>query len=100
MSFELSEEIINNLRSVLEKFKVVEKAVIFGSRARGDQRYNSDIDIAVYTNGAPIPGLSLEIDDAAGIYKTNVVVIAEITNQNFLKNITSDGVEFYQRNKA
>lgn len=38
------EYIINSLR----KFSEVEKAVIFGSRAKGNYKIGSDIDLAIY----------------------------------------------------
>jgi len=43
-------DVIKIIRDVLSSFKTVQKAWIFGSFARGDYGYSSDIDIAVKTN--------------------------------------------------
>ncbi|MBZ4654886.1 MAG: nucleotidyltransferase domain protein [Peptococcaceae bacterium] len=54
---------------VLQKKENITRVVIFGSRARGDYKYNSDIDLAVYCEGKLPPGLGLDLDEVAGIYK-------------------------------
>lgn len=97
MPFGLSDEIMNAITNVIQKCKAVKKAVIFGSRARGDYRYNSDIDIAIYTDGEPHPGFFMDIDDAAGIYKTNVVNMNTLANQKLRQNIEREGIEIYRR---
>lgn len=50
MKFGLKEDIINDIIEILKRYEQVDKACIFGSRARGDYRNNSDIDIAIYGN--------------------------------------------------
>ena len=40
-------EIIEEIRNLAQKYDI-EKVILFGSRARGDFRRTSDIDIAVY----------------------------------------------------
>lgn len=97
MRFGISDEIIDEIINSIKRYTVVTKAVIFGSRARGDYKYNSDIDVALYTEGEPKAGLYLTIDDAAGIYKTNIIIVEKVTNQKLLKNIEQDGVEIYRR---
>lgn len=97
MRFGLSDEIVNEIIAVIGKCKAVRKAVIFGSRARGDFQYNSDIDIALYANGEPYPGLFMDIDDAAGIYKTNVVDMDRLANEKLKQNIEREGIEIYRR---
>lgn len=97
MRFGLSDEIMNEIIDVIGKCKAVRKAVIFGSRARDDFRYNSDIDIALYTDGEPYPGLFMDIDDAAGIYKTNIVDMDRLANEKLKQNIEREGIEIYRR---
>jgi len=96
MKFGLEDKKIKKIVSVFNKYKAVEKAVIFGSRARGDFEYNSDIDIAVYTNGQSVTGLQSELEEAAGIYKFNLVFMDELNNDQLRQNIEKDGVEIYR----
>ena len=48
MKFGLREEIYNKIKKITQKYNY--KFIIFGSRARGDYKNNSDIDIAIYGN--------------------------------------------------
>ncbi len=96
MRFGLEDKIKNRIIDTLSSYKEIQKAVIFGSRARGDFKYNSDIDIAVYTNGEPAPGLFHELDEAAGIYKINLIMMNKLNNKNLRQNIEGDGIEIYK----
>jgi predicted nucleotidyltransferase len=100
MKFGLDDKKIEKLTKVIGQSKGVKKAVIFGSRARGDYQYNSDIDIAVYPDGEIAPGLVSNISEAAGIYKTNVVMMNKLGNEDLRKNIEKDGVEIYRREES
>jgi predicted nucleotidyltransferase len=95
MRFGLEEKKISKLTSIIGKYKAVRKAVIFGSRARGDFEYNSDIDIAIYTNGESVTGLSQELDEAAGIYKTNLIIFEKLNNEKLRENIERDGIKIF-----
>lgn len=99
IKFGLENKTVDKLVAVISKSDVVIKAVIFGSRARGDYKYNSDIDIAVYTDGEPYPGFSRDVDEAAGIYKTNIIIMEKLSNTKLRQNIERDGVEIYKRDK-
>ena len=97
MKFGLKEEIINNIVNQLAKHENIKKALVFGSRARGDYRYNSDIDIAVFADGEVSACVYLDLDEAAGIYKINVVEMGTIQNEKLRENIKDQGIEIYSR---
>lgn len=97
MKFGLKDDIIRGITGELAKCLQVKRAVIFGSRARGDFRYNSDIDIAVYAEGNVPAELYLNLDEAAGIYKINLVDMGSLENENLRCSIESQGVEIYSR---
>lgn len=44
----LPEETLQKIRHVLNQFSEIEKACIFGSRAKGNFKSGSDIDIAIF----------------------------------------------------
>ena len=70
-----------------------EKIVLFGSRARRDNRPNSDIDIAVY--GMPDQNHGAfwsAIDDLPTLFSIDIVHITSKTDAALLKNIERDGV--------
>ena len=55
----LSNSIINEIIDISKKYYGINKVVLFGSRARGDNELKSDIDLAVYCDS----DLSLFIEE-------------------------------------
>lgn len=69
-----------------------DKIVLFGSRARGDNRERSDIDIAVY--GLPAQNQAAfraDIDNLPTLLDFDIVFVTEKTDPALLKNIEKDG---------
>lgn len=97
--FGLNENVIENIINILKKYEEVESARIFGSRARGDYRIASDIDIALY--GEKLTHtintkIYYEIDKLYLPYKIDLVNINTLVDGDKLKeNILKEGVEFY-----
>lgn len=97
MKFGLPEQIMQAIIKELQKRENVSRAVIFGSRARGDYKYNSDIDLAVYCEGKLPAGLWLDLDEAAGIYKIDVIDMNSPLDEKLRQRIEEQGVEIYRR---
>lgn len=75
-----------------------DKILLFGSRARGDNREKSDIDIAVF--GMPQKNqikFGLEIDDLNTLLDFDIVFITERTAPKLLENINRDGVSLMDK---
>lgn len=71
----------------------VEKIVLYGSRARGDNRERSDIDIAVFGAATDRKNDIIEaIDQLPTLLDFDIVFISEKTNESLLKNIEKDGI--------
>ena len=76
-----------------------QRLVLFGSRARGDFRYNSDLDLAVY--GMPEDNRSafwLDAEDLPTLLKLDIVHMQPGMDEKFVANIEKDGVELYAKN--
>lgn len=83
-----------------EKYNA-EKILLFGSRARGDNRERSDIDLAIY--GMPQKNRAFfwsDIDDLPTLLKFDLVHITADTNVELVKNIEKDGVTLYERSET
>lgn len=73
-----------------------QRLVLFGSRARGDHKERSDIDLAVY--GMPEQNRAsfwLDAEELPTLLKFDIVHISPATNPEFLHNIEKDGVTLY-----
>ena len=94
----LNDGLISNIKKLGKKYQI-DKIVLFGSRARGDNRFNSDIDLAIFT----LPGfsnqgyLTSDIDDLNTLLKIDVVFINKDTDIKLLKNIEKEGVLLYEK---
>jgi len=97
MKFRLSEEIIIMIKNVLKKYPV-DKAVVYGSRARDDYKKTSDIDIAVYSKNMKhddLNRLRFDSDELDIIYKIDVIHIESVTKQSLPENIGKEGIEIF-----
>ncbi|ALB47584.2 nucleotidyltransferase domain-containing protein [Clostridium beijerinckii NRRL B-598] len=48
MSLNLEQKIVDDILDICHRHKSINKVILFGSRARGDNLLKSDIDLAVY----------------------------------------------------
>lgn len=100
MTFGLEQHIIDTIISVFEANSKIDKAYVFGSRAKGNYRTNSDIDIA-------IKGFDIGFDDVLkissafaekGMQKSfDLVDYSSIKEPALKDHIDRVGVEFYSR---
>jgi predicted nucleotidyltransferase len=99
MNTGLPESILISIINTLNCNENVIRAVIFGSRSRGDYKYNSDIDLAVYSNEKLPSELRFELDKAAGIYKIDVVDMNSSLDEKLRQRIEEQGIEIYRSKK-
>lgn len=92
--FGLSEKVYKNIMSVVEKNKKY-KFKIFGSRARGDYKENSDIDLAIFENVNRDDEFKIrnEIDLLDIVYMVDLVFVDENIKKELLESIEREGVE-------
>ncbi len=95
----LKTDVIDNIRAVLSGFEQIRSATLYGSRAKGNFKTGSDIDLTLVTVGE-LPNnflnrVLIEIDDLDLIYSFDISLHHQISNQNLLDHIERIGVEFY-----
>ena len=91
------EKLYDQLAELARKYGA-RRLVLYGSRARGDNRYNSDIDLAVY--GMPeenMGAFGMDCEELPTLLKLDIVQIREGMNPAFLANIERDGVTLMDR---
>jgi predicted nucleotidyltransferase len=88
----------------LPKYPQVEKAILYGSRAKGDYKNGSDIDLTLLGGD----GLTLkvlyrimdEIDDLLLPYTFDLSIYANIGDPDVIAHIQRVGVTFYQKGET
>lgn len=94
----LNEKESHTIRGILSKYPEVEEAVLFGSRARGDNKLSSDVDFAVKgknLSSRVIARLWDELSESDFPYFVDIVNYQTITNPALKENIDSEGFVFY-----
>ena len=87
-------EVIEEIRNLAQKYDI-EKVILFGSRARGDFQYNSDIDIAIRGEITKIDEFNIlnEFDLLELPYTIDVVFFNKIEKQELINSIQTEGVD-------
>ena len=89
---------LNNIVNEVKKHNP-KKIILFGSRARGDYRKNSDIDIAVdlELSFREKRKLKEKIDIISGVYSVDLIFLNNV-EENFRNKILKDGKILYDKN--
>lgn len=96
----LSETDINNVIEVLRANQKVKKIVLFGSRAKGNFKEGSDIDIALIGNDLRLNDIldfSLEIDKLFLPYKFDLIIFGRIKEKELVEHINRVGIVLFER---
>ena len=100
MNHGLPESTVERIRCVLAHFPEVEKAVLYGSRAKGTHRPGSDIDLTLCGSGlgqTELARIDEELDDLLLPYKMDLSLFASLTHPELLDHIRRVGVPLYER---
>ena len=90
--FGLSKEIYKKIKSIIEKYDY--NFILFGSRARGDYKTYSDIDIAIENaKEEDMYKIQNEFDLLDTPYTFDLVFIKESTKKELLISIEKEGVK-------
>ncbi len=103
MNHGLTSETVDRIRSVLARFPQVDKAVLYGSRAKGNYKRGSDIDLTLFGSGlnaSILSQISSELDDLLLPQKIDTSVFAKISHPDLIEHIRRVGVVFYEKQSA
>jgi proline iminopeptidase len=84
---------------VFAQFPEIDSVLIYGSRATGDFRNHSDIDLAVLAPSMTERDFSRlwnALDDLPILFKLDVVQFEQVTNPALKQNILAHGKTFYR----
>lgn len=104
MTFGLAPSAILKIKMVLSHYPQVEKAILYGSRAKGNYKTGSDIDLTLH--GGKDLTLDVlyrildEFDDLLLPYTIDLSIFADIGDPDVIEHILRVGVIFYDKNET
>lgn len=101
MNFGLKKNTIRKIQSVFSHYPQVEKAILYGSRAKGNHKTGSDIDLTLL-GGEELTLKILyrimeEIDDLLLPYTFDLSLFNDISDADVIEHIQRVGMVFYEK---
>ncbi len=101
MQHGLSVETLEKIRDVFANYPQVEEAVLYGSRARGDYKNGSDIDLTLRGGDALthtiLSRIANDLDDQLLPYTIDLSIFGNIRNPEMVEQIERVGVALYKK---
>ena len=104
MRFGVKDSTIKKIQSVLARHQQVEKVILYGSRAKGNFKNGSDIDLTLCGGNdltlQVLYRITEELDDLLLPYMIDLSIFANIIDPDLIDHIQRVGVTFYIRDDA
>lgn len=100
MKYGLSETTVENICAVFARFPEIEKAILYGSRAKGNFKTGSDIDLTLCGEALTSDlrsTIASELDDLLLPYVIDLSIFDELNHTKLREHIKRVGVVFYER---
>ena len=102
LPFGLSATTLSKLNSVFARHNAIDSVLIYGSRAKGNYRTGSDIDLTI--KGSEIPfsefmQIEDQIDDLMLPYTVDLSQYRQLENADLIAHIDRVGVKIYTKDK-
>lgn len=95
MKYDLDKRVEDDIIRIAKK-NGIEKVILFGSRARGDNKERSDIDLAV--SGGNVLDFSYDVEEnARTLLMFDVVALDRNISKELRDEIERDGVVLYEK---
>jgi predicted nucleotidyltransferase len=96
----LSDKTISTMRNIFKKYTHIEQVIVYGSRAKGNYKAGSDIDLTLMGDALTYDDLrsvSGDLDDSNIPYIVDVSIFETLNNLQLREHIKRVGVVLYQR---
>jgi predicted nucleotidyltransferase len=98
--FGLKQDTINQINQIFSTYPEISKAIIYGSRAKGNYKTGSDIDLTLVgdnINYHQLLEILNKIDDLLLPYFFDLSIFNSLNNPNLIEHIERVGITFYKR---
>ena len=100
MKYGLKESVVEKMNGVFAQYPEVETAVLYGSRAKGNYKHGSDIDLTLYGRADLTLNILYkimnDIDDLLLPYMVDLSIFNTISDPDVVEHIQRVGVTFYK----
>ncbi|MEP7263859.1 MAG: nucleotidyltransferase domain-containing protein [Bacteroidota bacterium] len=99
MQYGLNEITIKKIQNIFSSYPQLEKAIIYGSRAKGNYKPASDIDLTLFGETltfASLQKMERQLDDLLMPYKIDLSIFHQISNPDLIEHIVRAGKVFYE----
>ena len=96
----LSQETITKICRVFEEYAAINQVILYGSRAKGNYRKGSDIDLVLVGEEISLSQLvqiENKIDDLLLPYKLDISIFHKIENPDLIDHIKRVGITIYNK---
>ncbi|AKL93669.1 nucleotidyltransferase domain-containing protein [Clostridium aceticum] len=103
MKYGLKESILASILEVFSRHSKIEKVLLYGSRAKGNYKNGSDIDLTFIgknINLEDINKLHLELDELYLPYSFDLSIFEKIENKDLIDHINRVGIIIYEGHKG
>jgi predicted nucleotidyltransferase len=100
MKYGLKPTVIEQINKVFAGHPEIKQVILYGSRAMGNYRNGSDIDMSLKGEGLTLPLLlkiESELEDLLLPYKIDLSIFHQLDNPDLVEHINRVGMEFYRR---
>ncbi len=101
MNTGLSPRDINTIHSILSKYSLIKTVLLFGSRAKGNYKQGSDIDLAIMNEGLEVTTIQkiiADFEDSTLPYFTDIVNYNQVREPSLREHIDRVGIKIFERN--
>ncbi len=98
--FGLSPDVIRNIKKEFSKFPQIEKVILYGSRAKGNYKDGSDIDVTLIgknLNLKTVYALEEFLEALYLPYSFDISIFTQIDNDDLIEHILNVGKNFYTK---
>ncbi len=100
MKYGLKEDILKDIIAIFAKYSKIQKVLLYGSRAKGNYKNGSDIDLTLVGNNIGLQDLNkilLELDELYLPYRFDLSIFERLKNEDLVDHINRVGIVIYEK---
>lgn len=100
LKYGLKQTTIEKINMIFSDRPQIEQVILYGSRAKGNYRNGSDIDLTIKGEGITLSQLlkiETELDDLLLPYKIDLSLLHQIDDPDLIDHIRRVGIVFYEK---